>query len=117
MYCMTNTESRTNITMSMDIIDWLDKFLKTTKAKQMGLKSRPDVFTMLLREFLTKEFPINNLPNGRTVIVKDEKNRNYMEIEILEDDNIFCNDCKLNDCEHVQRIKSDKKLLKQLKKT
>lgn len=107
---------RTNITMSMDIIDWLDKFLKTDKAKQMGLRSRPDVFTMLLRDFLTKEFPMAEVSRGKNVIIKDEKSRTYLDIDVLDNDEIYCNNCGGTNCDHIKQIRSDKKLLKQLKR-
>ena len=107
---------RTNITMSMDIIDWLDKFLKTDKAKQMGLRSRPDVFTMLLRDFLTKEFPIIKSTTGKNVIIRDEKSKTFLDVDILEGEEIFCNTCGEKNCHHVKQIMSDKKLMKQLKK-
>ena len=116
MYCTTMETDRTNITMSMDIIEWLDKFLKSDKAKQMGFRSRPDVFTMLLRDFLTKEFPMTEITQGKNVIIKDEKSRTFLDIDVSGDNEIHCNDCDSKDCKHVKQVLSDKKLMRQLKK-
>ena len=107
---------KTNITMEMDMISWLDKYLKTDKAKQMGLRSRPDVFKMLLREFLNKEMPLAQTPAGKNVIIRDDKNKTFLDLDILPENEIMCNECGSKDCQHVTQVLSDKKLMKQLRK-
>ena len=108
---MIKTESlpaRTNVTIRMETISRIDKFLMLDKSKDMGLTSRPDVITRALHEFLEKH-------ESRHVIIRDNKTKVCIDATINRD-SIFCNNCNKNNCIHVKNIRNDGSVFKQLKK-
>jgi len=120
-------ENQASITFPSGIIERLDKFLKSDKAKEMGYSSRPTVILPLLRGFLDENFPITTeiIESEITVIdtydkriLLNDSEKGTILVQVDENLKLQCFDCKddPHDNKYVRYILKNKDLWHFLKK-
>jgi len=101
-------ENQASVTFPSKIIERLDKFLKTDKAKDMGYSSRPTVVVPLLREFLDKHLPFEEKQEAisligftdNTIVLKENDTNLPVILSIGKDKILKCSLDNDPNCKH-----------------
>jgi len=92
----------TSVSLPSSLMEKLDEFLECDKAKEMGLASRAQIISKIVRDFLTREKEVIFFLNSK----KFKKQIPFKRISTM----IFCELCKSQVCEHAIQLMKHKSL-------
>lgn len=102
-----------SVNIPRDSNDECESISKSHIGKKLGFTKKAQVVSAAIRDYLDRlyeKYPELKPRRGNNLILENKKTKKSMDVSIIEN-GILCNQCHSIDCEHVEFILSNRKLM------